>query len=148
MKFLDLKQRKIIETGHYHREAIELQLQSLLDYKFSKFVDILQTSINNRLKSVDLESVDKPILFKFYTDLDADNLMIMRDQIIEATARAIIKDKVHYKNDEQILGLPEEFAEVDILRAVILELINYNLRAETITFEFISKDGEEVAGLY
>jgi len=148
MKFLDLKERKIIETGHYHREVVKLKLYSLLDYKLSKFVDILQASIDNRLRSVDLENIEKPVLFKFYTDLDTDNLMIMRDQIIEVTTRVIIKDKVHYKNEEKILGLPEAFNEVDILRAAILELINYKLRTEVIAFEFINKDGEAIAGLY
>ncbi|MFW6029698.1 MAG: hypothetical protein ACOCRO_05530 [Halanaerobiales bacterium] len=145
MNFLDFKNREIKVANGYEKISMDLQLNDMLDNRFSTFVSTLDTSIRNYLSSINLEESQKPILFKFYTDLNKDDLMISRDQIIEAVARAIIVTTKEYKNGEKILGLPDTFKHVDMLRAVILNLINYPLRYEVINFVFIDKDGNQVA---
>lgn len=144
MKFLDFKERKIIETNNYTTKKIELQLQPLLDYKLSEFVDILQTSIESNLSNVDYEN-SNALLIRVSTDLSQEDLEVMRDQILESVARALITTKSKYKNGEKILGLPENFNQVDILRAVILDLINYNLKIENLNVKFYDKNGDQVA---
>lgn len=125
MKMIDFMAMEIVEVDSFEPIDCYLELDALLDEPYTKFMESLKGHMNNIAVIIsDNQYVDEPWLIKIHTDLNDDDLAMVRENIVCEFGNAIVNYK-KLKREERRLGLPEELKEVDMLYLTAMDLVNF-----------------------
>lgn len=136
MKIADFSKLKIENSSVYNRIQIKLELEHLLDTKYTDFVAMLNLKMKNELNKIDFSALDEDLIIEFKTDLPRMELAPLVDLISSSFVINFIKDRNTLKHGEKRLGVPSELKYILISNINLMDLVNRPLLKERFTLEY------------
>jgi hypothetical protein len=138
MLMINFDELKIIEIEDFQTIDIILSWNpSFLDEKFNTFIQALQNKIKEEL---DKHLFKKPVLFRFVTRFDNNDLDLITDNLINEVVRYVIAAP---RNRELRLGRPKELENVGMLDGTIMDCINNETHPNIFNIQILNNKDEE-----
>jgi hypothetical protein len=110
---------------------------SFLDEKFNTFIKALAEKVEEEL---DKHLFKKPILFRFITRFDNNDLDLIVDNLVNEVVSYLLLSK---REREERLGRPKELDNVGMLDGTIIDCLNYNLGADVFNVQILNNKDQE-----
>jgi hypothetical protein len=133
---MNFKTLQLDVVARYKELPIRLSLDEKLDLKVSEFTNYVYQTIGDYIESSQLNKYDNPVIFQIHTDLPRSELKMIRDIIIAALVKKLVKDPNEFKHGERRLGIPSGLQGLEIMSGHIMDLINYPLLKEEFEIQF------------
>lgn len=138
MLMIDFNELKIVNIEDYMTIDIVLDWNpSFLDESFKIFSRALSQKVEDEL---DKHLLKKPVLFRYVTRFDNDDLDLIVDNLIDAVVGYMVGGK---REREARLGRPKELEQVIMLNGTIMDCINNRLDTDVFTIKVLNKQDQE-----
>ena len=138
MLMIDFNELKIVNIEDYMTIDIVLDWNpSFLDESFKAFSRALSQKVEDEL---DKHLLKKPVLFRYITRFDNDDLDLIVDNLIDAVVGYMVGGK---REREARLGRPKELEQVIMLNGTIMDCINNRLDTDVFTIQVLNKQDQE-----
>jgi hypothetical protein len=138
MLMVDFNELKIIDAKDFDTINIVLGWNpSFLDEKFNVFVAALAEKVEEEL---DKHLFKKPVLFRFITRFDNQDLDLITDNLVNEIVNYII---VGSRNREERLGRPKALENVGMLDGTIMDCINNETKPSVFNIQILNNKDQE-----
>jgi hypothetical protein len=142
MWMVDFDSLKIVDVEDYLTVDIILDWNpSFLDESFKVFKKALAEKVENEL---DKHLFKRPVLFKYITRFENEDLDLIVDNLIDAVVGYIVGPA---RDREARLGRPKELDQVVMLNGTIIDCINNKLDVDVLNIQVLNKQDKEFFSL-
>lgn len=140
MLMIDFEKLQIVDIDDYMTVEIILDWNSsFLDEPVSVFTKSLNQKVEYEL---DKHLLKKPVLFKFITRLEEDDLDLITNNLVDALVYYLAGGP-RTREDGDRLGVPESLSNVLMLDGTMETCMNNRLDTDVFTAKIIDRHGKE-----
>ena len=138
MLMVDFNELKIIDIDDFDTVDIILGWNpSFLDEKFNTFIIALEKKVEEEL---DKHLFKKPILFRFITRFDNDDLDLITDNLVNEVVHYIVGTP---RDREPRLGRPKELDNLSMLDGTVMDCINNEINPSIFNIQILNNKDQE-----